>query len=159
LLWGVFGITDGNVSLRILNIGPSDEGRYKCFVDDDITYEEAVIELKVAALGSNPIISVEDYQRGGSRVRCRSSEWYPEPQVLWRNAQGHHIASLSEIRSPKVNGLFETEISVVINEHSNLNLSCWIRNSLLDREKESAIHISGQFLSKPSSEPSPLETK
>ncbi|KYO29218.1 hypothetical protein Y1Q_0005910 [Alligator mississippiensis] len=138
-------ITDGNVSLRILNIRPSDEGQYTCLVDDDITSEAAVIELKVAALGSNPIISVEDYQKGGIRVTCRSAEWYPEPQVLWRNAQGHHIASLSEIKSPKVNGLFETEISVVINGHSNQNLSCWIRNSLLDQEKESAIHISALF--------------
>ncbi|XP_025051500.1 butyrophilin subfamily 1 member A1-like [Alligator sinensis] len=139
------GITDGNVSLRILNIGPSDEGLYICLVEDDITYKEAVIELKVAALGSNPIISVEDYHKGGIRVTCRSAEWYPEPQVLWRNSQGHHIPLLSEIKSPKVNGLFETEISVVINGHSNPNLSCWIRNSLLDKEKESAIHISAVF--------------
>ncbi|XP_059571000.1 butyrophilin subfamily 1 member A1 isoform X4 [Alligator mississippiensis] len=76
------GITDGNVSLRILNIGPSDEGLYICLVEDDITYKEAVIELKVAALGSNPIISVEDYQKGGIRVTCQSAEWYPEPQTF-----------------------------------------------------------------------------
>ncbi|XP_006038873.2 butyrophilin subfamily 1 member A1-like [Alligator sinensis] len=138
-------ITDGNVSLMILNIRPSDEGQYTCLVDDDITSEAAVIDLKVAALGSNPVISVEDYQKGGIRVTCRSAEWYPEPQALWRNGQGHHIASLSEIKSPKVNGLFETEISVVISGHPNLNLSCWIRNSLLDREKESTIHISALF--------------
>ncbi|XP_059571006.1 butyrophilin subfamily 1 member A1, partial [Alligator mississippiensis] len=139
------GLTHGNVSLRILNIRPSDEGQYHCLVDDGINDEEAVIELKVAALGSNPIISVEDYQKGGIRVTCRSAEWYPEPQVLWRNAQGYHIPLLSEIKSPRANGLFETEISAVINEHSNPNLSCWIRNSLLDREKESAIHISALF--------------
>ncbi|XP_014381277.2 butyrophilin subfamily 1 member A1-like [Alligator sinensis] len=139
------GLTHGNVSLRILNIGLSDEGQYTCFVDDGITNEEAVIALKVAALGSNPIISVEDYQNGGIRVTCRSAEWYPEPQVLWRNAQGHHIPSLSEIKSPKAKGLFKTEISVVMNRHSNQNLSCWVRNSLLDREKESAIYISALF--------------
>ncbi|KYO37540.1 hypothetical protein Y1Q_0009465 [Alligator mississippiensis] len=76
------GITDGNVSLTTLNIRPSDEGQYTCFVDDGIIYEEAVIELKVAGLGSNPIISVEDYQNGGILVICRSAGWYPEPQVL-----------------------------------------------------------------------------
>ncbi|XP_025050485.1 butyrophilin subfamily 1 member A1-like isoform X1 [Alligator sinensis] len=139
------GLTHGNVSLRIVNIRPSDEGHYHCLVADGINDEEAVIELEVAALGSNPIISVEDYQKGGIRMICRSAEWYPEPQVLWRNAQGYHIASLSEIKSPRANGLFETEISAVINGDSNPNLSCWIRNSLLDREKESAIHISALF--------------
>ncbi|XP_059570995.1 butyrophilin subfamily 1 member A1 [Alligator mississippiensis] len=139
------GITDGNVSLTILNMRPSDEGQYKCLVEDGITYEEAVIELKVAGLGSNPIISVEDYQNGGILVMCQSAGWYPEPQVLWRNSQRHHIPSLSEIKSQKENGLFETKISAVIKEQSNQNLSCCIRNSLLDREKESAIHISAFF--------------
>uniref|UniRef100_A0A452H4R0 Ig-like domain-containing protein n=1 Tax=Gopherus agassizii TaxID=38772 RepID=A0A452H4R0_9SAUR len=42
------GITDGNVSLRILNIRPSDEGQYNCFVQDGSFYEEAPLELKIA---------------------------------------------------------------------------------------------------------------
>ncbi|XP_044839272.1 butyrophilin subfamily 1 member A1-like isoform X2 [Mauremys mutica] len=42
------GIMDGNVSLRILNISRSDEGRYSCFVQSYAFYEEAVLELKVA---------------------------------------------------------------------------------------------------------------
>uniref|UniRef100_A0A452GTI2 Ig-like domain-containing protein n=1 Tax=Gopherus agassizii TaxID=38772 RepID=A0A452GTI2_9SAUR len=42
------GITDGNVSLQILNIRRSDEGQYHCFVQDGPFYEEALLELKVA---------------------------------------------------------------------------------------------------------------
>ncbi|XP_044839269.1 butyrophilin subfamily 2 member A1-like [Mauremys mutica] len=42
------GITDGNVSLQILNISRSDEGQYRCFVQDGSFYEEALLELKVA---------------------------------------------------------------------------------------------------------------
>ncbi|XP_039373529.1 butyrophilin subfamily 1 member A1-like isoform X2 [Mauremys reevesii] len=42
------GITDGNVSLQILNISCSDEGQYSCFVQDGSFYEEALLELKVA---------------------------------------------------------------------------------------------------------------
>uniref|UniRef100_A0A452GWB8 Ig-like domain-containing protein n=1 Tax=Gopherus agassizii TaxID=38772 RepID=A0A452GWB8_9SAUR len=42
------GITDGNVSLQILNIRHSDEGQYNCFVQDGSLYEEALLELKVA---------------------------------------------------------------------------------------------------------------
>ncbi|KAH1183162.1 hypothetical protein KIL84_004654, partial [Mauremys mutica] len=41
-------ITDGNVSLRILNIRRSDEGQYNCFVQDGSFYEEAPLELKIA---------------------------------------------------------------------------------------------------------------
>ncbi|XP_039374847.1 butyrophilin subfamily 1 member A1-like isoform X2 [Mauremys reevesii] len=42
------GITDGNVSLQILNIRRSDEGQYYCFVQDGSYYEEAPLELKIA---------------------------------------------------------------------------------------------------------------
>ncbi|CAM5158601.1 unnamed protein product [Eretmochelys imbricata] len=42
------GLTDGNVPLRILNIRPSDEGQYHCFVQDGTFYEETVLELRVA---------------------------------------------------------------------------------------------------------------
>uniref|UniRef100_A0A8C4YAA2 Ig-like domain-containing protein n=1 Tax=Gopherus evgoodei TaxID=1825980 RepID=A0A8C4YAA2_9SAUR len=40
-------IMDGNVALRISNVRPSDEGEYRCFVQDGVFYEEAVLELTV----------------------------------------------------------------------------------------------------------------
>lgn len=42
------GIVDGNVALGIVNIRLSDEGQYRCFVQDGVFHEEAVLELKVA---------------------------------------------------------------------------------------------------------------
>uniref|UniRef100_A0A452GYX3 Butyrophilin subfamily 1 member A1-like n=1 Tax=Gopherus agassizii TaxID=38772 RepID=A0A452GYX3_9SAUR len=41
------GIVDGNVALGIVNIRLSDEGQYRCFVQDGVFHEEAVLELKV----------------------------------------------------------------------------------------------------------------
>uniref|UniRef100_A0A8C3FEI5 Ig-like domain-containing protein n=1 Tax=Chrysemys picta bellii TaxID=8478 RepID=A0A8C3FEI5_CHRPI len=41
-------IMDGNVALGIVNIRLSDEGQYRCFVQDGVFHEEAVLELKVA---------------------------------------------------------------------------------------------------------------
>ncbi|XP_050789125.1 butyrophilin subfamily 1 member A1-like [Gopherus flavomarginatus] len=139
------GILDGNVSLQILNIRSSDEGQYNCFVQDGLFYEEALLELKVAGLGSNPLISVDSYQDGGIRVLCQSTGWYPEPEVLWRDLNGQELSSLSEAKSLGDNGLFETENAVVIKEHSNQNLSCWIRNTFLNQEKESTIYIADHF--------------
>ncbi|XP_044837273.1 butyrophilin subfamily 1 member A1-like [Mauremys mutica] len=138
-------ITDGNVSLRILNIRRSDEGQYYCFVQDGSFYEEAPLELKIAALGSNPVISVESHQDGGIRVVCQSAGWYPEPKVLWRDHSGQELPSLSEAKSLGDSGLFETENSIIIKEHSNQNLSCWIRNTVLNQEKESTVYIADFF--------------
>ncbi|XP_044837335.1 butyrophilin subfamily 1 member A1-like [Mauremys mutica] len=139
------GITDGNVSLRIVNIRRSDEGQYNCFVQDSSFYEEAPLELKVAALGSNPVISVESHQDGGIRVVCQSAGWYPEPKVLWRDPSGQELPSLSEAKSLGDSGLFETENSIIIKERSNQNLSCWIRNTVLNQEKESTVYIADFF--------------
>ncbi|XP_006037849.1 butyrophilin subfamily 1 member A1-like [Alligator sinensis] len=138
-------VVEGNVSLRIFNVRFSDEGKYHCFVQDEADYEEAILELKVAGLGSVPLISVEDYQDGGIRMTCQSAGWYPEPEVLWRNTIGQHLPSLSETKSQKEDGLFETQNAIVIQQHSKQNLSCWIKNNFLNQEKESAIYISDPF--------------
>lgn len=99
-------------------------------------------------LGSAPLISVEDYQDGGIRVVCRSAGWYPVPEVLWRHASGQQLPSLSETKSQKGDGLFETENSIIIKHHSNQNLSCCIRNNFINQTKESAVYISGQLPSR-----------
>nr|XP_025040856.1 butyrophilin subfamily 3 member A2-like [Pelodiscus sinensis] len=133
------GITDGNVALRIVNVRPSDEGQYHCFVQDGASYEETVLELKVAASGSAPHISVEDYQDGGIRVVCRSAGWYPEPEVVWRDLNGQAFPSASQTNSQEANGLYGTQTSAIVMENSNRNLSCLVRNTRLSQEKESTL--------------------
>ncbi|XP_034645050.1 butyrophilin subfamily 1 member A1-like [Trachemys scripta elegans] len=139
------GLTDGNVPLRILNIRLSDEGEYHCFVQDGTFYGQTVLELRVAGLGSDPLISVEGHQDGGIRVVCRSSGWYPEPEVLWRDLIGRHLSSLSETTSRGDNNLFEIETAIIVTEHSNQNLSCCVRNTVLNQEKESGVYIADSF--------------
>ncbi|XP_039358216.1 butyrophilin subfamily 1 member A1-like [Mauremys reevesii] len=139
------GLTDGNVPLRILNIRHSDEGKYHCFVQDDTSYEETILELRVAGLGSAPLISVEDHKDGGIRVVCRSSGWYPEPEVLWKDLSGRDLPSLSETTSRGDNNLFGIETALIVKKHSNQNLSCCIRNTILNQEKESAVYIADPF--------------
>uniref|UniRef100_A0A674JZK8 Butyrophilin subfamily 1 member A1 n=1 Tax=Terrapene triunguis TaxID=2587831 RepID=A0A674JZK8_9SAUR len=142
------GLTDGNVHLRILNIRHSDEGKYHCFVQDDTFYEETVLELRVAGLGSAPLISVEGHQDGGIRVVCRSAGWYPEPEVQWKGLNGRRLPSLSETKSQGYNNLFETETVIIVTEQSNQNLSCCIRNAVLNQEKESAVYMADPFFPK-----------
>ncbi|KAH1183319.1 hypothetical protein KIL84_004811 [Mauremys mutica] len=139
------GLTDGNIPLRILSIRLSDEGEYHCFVQDDTFYEETILELRVAGVGSDPLIFVEGHQDGGIRVICQSAGWYPEPEVLWRDLSGRHLPSLSETTSRGDNNLFKTETALIITEHSNQNLSCCIRNTVLNQEKESAVYIAGKL--------------
>ncbi|CAM5095588.1 unnamed protein product [Natator depressus] len=138
-------ITDGSVSLRIRDIRPSDDGQYKCFFQSRVAYEDALLELQVAGLGSDPDISVEGHQDGEIQVVCRSSGWYPEPEAQWRDLQGKLLPSASEKISQEAGVLFQTEIAIVLTEESNHKVSCCVRNPRLDQERESAISIAELF--------------
>uniref|UniRef100_A0A674J4Y6 Butyrophilin subfamily 1 member A1 n=1 Tax=Terrapene triunguis TaxID=2587831 RepID=A0A674J4Y6_9SAUR len=138
-------ITNGRVSLRIRDIQLSDGGQYKCFFKSSVSYEEALLELQVAGLGSAPVISVEGHQDGGIRVVCRSAGWYPQPKAQWRDLQGQLLPSASESISQESNGLFQAEIAIVITEESNQKVSCCVRNPHLNQERESAISIAELF--------------
>ncbi|CAM5090657.1 unnamed protein product [Natator depressus] len=138
-------IANGSVALRIRHVRPSDEGQYRCFFRSSVFHEESLLELKVAGLGSAPLISVEGYQDGGIQMVCRSAGWYPEPEVQWRDPSGQALTSLSETKPRGANGLFETQSSIIITETSNQSLSCHIRNALLNQEKESTVYIAEPF--------------
>ncbi|XP_032659862.2 butyrophilin subfamily 1 member A1-like [Chelonoidis abingdonii] len=138
-------ITNGRVSLRIRNIQPSDNGQYTCYFQSSVSYEEALLELQVAGLGSDPVISLEGHQDGGIRVVCRSSRWYPEPEAQWRDLQGKILPSASKEITPEADDLFQTEITIVIPEESNQKVSCCVRNLLLNQKRESAISVAELF--------------
>ncbi|KAG6929568.1 butyrophilin subfamily 2 member A1 [Chelydra serpentina] len=137
-------ITNGRVSLRIRDIRPSDDGQYSCYFESTVSYEEALLELQVAGLGSDPDISVEGHQDGGIRVVCRSSRWYPEPEAQWRDLQGQNLPSASKEIS-LADYLFQTEIAIVITEGSNQKVSCCVRNPRLNQERETAISVAELF--------------
>ncbi|XP_053904315.1 butyrophilin subfamily 1 member A1-like [Malaclemys terrapin pileata] len=138
-------ITNGRVSLRIRNVRPSDDGPYKCFFQSSVFYEDALLELQVAGLGSDPVISVEGHQDGGIRVVCRSSEWNSQPEAQWRDLKGQILPSASENIAQEANGLFQAEIAIVITEDSNQKVSCSVRNPRLDQERETAISLAELF--------------
>uniref|UniRef100_A0A674JTT4 Ig-like domain-containing protein n=1 Tax=Terrapene triunguis TaxID=2587831 RepID=A0A674JTT4_9SAUR len=135
-------ITNGRVFLRIYDIQPSDNGQYKCFFQSSVFYKDALLELQVAGLGSDPVISVEGHQDGGIRVVCQSSGWNSQPEAQWRDLQGKILPSASENIAQEANGLFQTKIAIVIAEESNQKVSCSVRNPRLDQERESSMALS-----------------
>ncbi|XP_027564996.1 butyrophilin subfamily 1 member A1-like isoform X2 [Neopelma chrysocephalum] len=105
------GFAKGSADLKIFHVRLSDTGSYTCFVKHGSDYDEAVVELKVTASGSAPLMALERYEHGGIRVSCRSAGWYPRPRVLWHDPHGRHLPSLSENATQDKNGLFAAESS------------------------------------------------
>ncbi|XP_068520108.1 butyrophilin subfamily 1 member A1-like [Anas acuta] len=139
------GLSAGRLDLRITGLRPSDDGLYVCTVEDADTYEEAIVELKVSATGADPHLSLGGYEAGGVRVLCQSAGWYPLPQLLWRDARGQHLPSVSQTHSQDQEGLFEIEGAVIVTGSVEGPLSCMVRNSRLQQERELSLHISAPF--------------
>ncbi|KAM6332198.1 butyrophilin subfamily 1 member A1 isoform 2-T3 [Alca torda] len=139
------GLAKGSVDLKIFRVRLSDRGNYTCFVHRDLDYDEAVVELKVTASGSAPLIALEQYQGGGIRVACRSAGWYPQPQVLWRDSHGRHLPSHSESVTQDESGLFAAESSIILTRGAYQNLSCAVRHAQPSQERGSAFYISDPF--------------
>ncbi|XP_078529739.1 butyrophilin subfamily 1 member A1-like isoform X2 [Lissotriton helveticus] len=144
------GIEAGSVSLIIHDVQPSDSGLYTCFYDTGPFYEEAGVELKVAALGSKPHIYLEDLQNGEIRVVCGSPGWYPEPEAQWKDDSGKNISSSVEVKAANDTLLFHVKATYIFSGPPSA-LSCCIRNPLLAEWKQSTVHIRDVFFQRISS--------
>nr|XP_047911619.1 butyrophilin subfamily 3 member A2-like isoform X2 [Anser cygnoides] len=139
------GLSAGSLDLRITRVRPSDDGHYFCTVKDVNAYHEAIVELEVSATGADPHLSLGGYEAGGVRVLCRSAGWYPLPQLLWRDARGQHLPSVSQTHSQDQEGLFEIEGAIIVTGSVEGPLSCVVRSSRLQQERESSLHIAAPF--------------
>ncbi|XP_032061021.1 butyrophilin subfamily 1 member A1-like [Aythya fuligula] len=139
------GLSAGSLDLRITGLRPSDDGLYVCTVKHADAYDEAIVELEVSATGADPHLSLGGYEDGGVRVLCRSAGWYPLPQLLWRDARGQHLPSVSQTHSQDQEGLFEIEGAVIVTGSMEGPLSCMVRSSRLQQERKFSLHIAAPF--------------
>ncbi|EPQ08906.1 Butyrophilin subfamily 1 member A1 [Myotis brandtii] len=135
----------GTAVLRILNVQLSDNGQYRCVIQNGSFYSETVIELTVAALGSHPQLLVEVTKSGQLRLECKSEGWFPQPKVQWMDSEGGEISAESETHTQDKGGLFHVTTSLLLREASQKNLTCSIWNPELSQRKEELLSIAGQF--------------
>ncbi|XP_068519968.1 butyrophilin subfamily 3 member A2-like [Anas acuta] len=139
------GLSAGSLDLRISRLRPSDDGQYICTVGDGDAYDEATVHLEVSATGADPHLSLGGYEAGGVRVLCQSAGWYPLPQLLWRDARGQHLPSVFQTHSQDQDELFEIKGAVIVTGSVEGPLSCMVRSSRLQQERESSLHIAAPF--------------
>ncbi|XP_029327476.1 LOW QUALITY PROTEIN: butyrophilin subfamily 3 member A2-like [Mus caroli] len=136
----------GTAAVKIQNVQASDSGIYICHFKQGVFYEEAILELKVAAMGSVPEVHIKGPEDGGVCVVCITSGWYPEPQVHWKDSRGENFTAFSsETHTKDVEGLFSTETSLVVRDSSVRNVTCSIFNPILGQEKAMTIFIPEPF--------------
>ncbi|XP_076999980.1 butyrophilin subfamily 2 member A2-like isoform X6 [Tamandua tetradactyla] len=145
------GISKGRVALIISNVTAHENGSYRCYFQESKSYDEAVVNLVVAGLGSKPLIEMKGHEDGGIRLECTSAGWFPEPHMVWRDPSGKTVPALEEARIAGADGLFTITSAVIVIDNAVRNMSCSISNTLLSQEKEARIFIPESFM--PSTSP------
>nr|XP_037861544.1 butyrophilin subfamily 2 member A2 isoform X6 [Chlorocebus sabaeus] len=144
-------ISRGIVALVIHNVTTQENGIYRCYFQEGRSYDEAILRLVVAGLGSKPLIEIKVQEDGSIWLECISRGWYPEPLTVWRDPYSEIVPTLKEVSIADADGLFMVTTAVIIRNKSVRNVSCSVKNTLLSQEKETVIFIPESFM--PSTSP------
>ncbi|XP_018884843.2 butyrophilin subfamily 2 member A2 isoform X1 [Gorilla gorilla gorilla] len=144
-------ISRGSVALVIHNVTAQENGTYRCYFQEGRSYDEAILRLAVAGLGSKPLIEIKAQEDGSIWLECISGGWYPEPLTVWRDPYGEVVPTLKEVSIADADGLFMVTTAVIIRDKYVRNVSCSVNNTLLGQEKETVIFIPESFM--PSASP------
>nr|XP_015201506.1 PREDICTED: butyrophilin subfamily 1 member A1-like isoform X2 [Lepisosteus oculatus] len=135
--------TRGNASLRLKDVRGTDDGQYTCMVRSTIWYEEAVIDVAVRALGTQPSVSLHSTGGGQTQLVCRSEGWFPAPAVTWTDRDGQDVTSLSSTTVERDSrGLLSVSSYLPVKQESNI-FSCLVRSAVPYPDRGSLLHISG----------------
>ncbi|XP_067883031.1 butyrophilin subfamily 3 member A1-like [Heterodontus francisci] len=149
-------LTKGTISLRIKNTTVSDEGEYTCLVDDRTDSAEAAVTLEVVGLGRKPWIQMKQYHNNGIQLVCKSSGWYPEPEILWMSEDGDNLIQAETRYQQDSNGLGDVQSNIEITKQSTNRFRCLIWSEQLKTEQEAIIRISGDIFPVDPAWPVPL---
>ncbi|XP_067394304.1 butyrophilin subfamily 3 member A2-like, partial [Emydura macquarii macquarii] len=135
--------SSGNVSLKLKQLQVADDGKYQCFVKNPEWSREATTELRVAAVA--PVcIDVLGPRGQGIGLDCRSTGWFPKPELQWigKNLAKEIVTNVTQDRE----NLYTVVSHITVTEaDNNGDISCIVRNGLLETEQKSALHLSGDI--------------
>ncbi|XP_031950619.1 butyrophilin subfamily 3 member A2-like isoform X2 [Corvus moneduloides] len=143
----------GNLSLLLKNVRPSDQGKYTCSVFLENWYDQVMVELDVAAQGAEPSVFLDGHAGNGISLSCRSQGWFPAPSVVWLDSQGQTRPEEVTTRSTPgpSSGIFDVVSSMSLELGSDREVSCRVVNEVLNATRESRVRIADSFF--PSTSP------
>ncbi|KAI5104752.1 butyrophilin-like protein 3, partial [Silurus meridionalis] len=133
----------GNASLKLSALRVSDEGEYKCFIEDKSQSDDITVNVIVEAQGSQPVIMMENYDNsGGIHLVCESRGWNPEPEILWLNREGDTLPAEDTQIHRDTEG-FSVKSSITVHDYSDSN-RFYCRLQQIHHMKETEIIINNK---------------
>uniref|UniRef100_A0A671TPE6 Ig-like domain-containing protein n=1 Tax=Sparus aurata TaxID=8175 RepID=A0A671TPE6_SPAAU len=148
-------LMNGNVSLKLFRVKLSDAGRYTCIIDSKKM--EASVQLTVGA-ASSPVVNITwtDRIRGGVVLQCKSSGWYPEPEMFWLDGEGNLLSAgpTETVRGP--DDLYTVSSRVTVEKRHSNSFTCRVQQNHINQTRETHIHVPDDFFAGPSGSSSSL---
>ncbi|XP_070404410.1 butyrophilin subfamily 3 member A2-like [Nothobranchius furzeri] len=134
----------GDASLRISDVRLTDNGRYRCYVPKAQT--ENYVDLLVGSV-SSPEIRLAGLDEGSSGVMldCSSGTWWPEPELLWLDAEGHVLSAGPTETTRGSDGLLAVSSRVTVQKSPNNTITCRIHQKDLKQSRETHVHVPDDF--------------
>ncbi|KAI7804037.1 putative butyrophilin-like protein 3, partial [Triplophysa rosa] len=126
----------GNTSLKLSRVQISDEGRYKCFIQSQSWSDDITVQLRVEAVGSVPVITVDGFDgSGGLHLQCESKGWKPEPDLVWLNSEGVTLTSESpDTHRDDTDGFSVKHMITVYNTDTKYHCRVRMRHHMMEAE-------------------------
>nr|XP_055050904.1 butyrophilin subfamily 1 member A1-like isoform X1 [Misgurnus anguillicaudatus] len=125
----------GNTSLKLSRVQISDEGLYKCFIQSKTNYDDITVDLRVEAVGSPPLITVDGFDgSGGLHLQCESKGWYPEPELVWLDSEGVTLTSETTDKQRETDGFRVKHMITVYNRDSKYHCRVKLRHHMMETE-------------------------
>ncbi|KAM8748152.1 butyrophilin subfamily 3 member A2-like [Acanthopagrus schlegelii] len=134
----------GNVSLKLSKVKPSDARRYQCYIPKLNT--GAFVELVVGAASSLDIsLSEIDLNKGAVVLQCKSTGWYPEPEVFWLDGEGNLLSAgpTETVRGP--DDLYTVSSRVTVEKRHSNSFTCRFQQNKANQTRETQIHVQDDF--------------
>ncbi|XP_059211101.1 trichohyalin-like [Centropristis striata] len=126
----------GDVSLTLSKVKLSDAGSYECLVPK--SGSGSVVKLIVGSV-SSPVVEISKVSSGVLLV-CKSAGWYPEPEVLWLDAEGKLLSAgpTETVRGP--DDLYTVSSRVTVERHSS-SFTCRVHQRDTNQTREAQITV------------------
>ncbi|XP_036967447.1 butyrophilin subfamily 3 member A2-like [Acanthopagrus latus] len=131
-------LKSGDISLKLSNVKPSDEGKYRCFIPG--WKKESFVELVVDAASTFFIVGI-DRGSDGVVLDCESRGWYPEPEVFWLDGEGNLLSAgpTETVRGP--DDLYTVSSRVTVEKRHSNSFTCRVQQNHTNQIRETHIHV------------------
>ncbi|XP_015259561.1 PREDICTED: selection and upkeep of intraepithelial T-cells protein 7-like isoform X1 [Cyprinodon variegatus] len=137
-------VKNGNVSLRISNLKPSDTGIYRCLIiQRNGTREATEVRLIVAAV-SDPKLSVKSDENQRVTVACEAPCWLPAPLMAIVDEKENNITDSVEIRREETTGCYTVRQTATVRSHTN-RVICRVEQIETNHSRTLDIFLSAQW--------------